>query len=451
MLRLVLARLLAPDAFGLVAMAVVLTGLCSQLADLGLGPALVQRSDLTDRHKSTAFWASLGLGASLAGLFAWGAPLAGLLYSDPAVVPVVRALGLSLLLSAPESVYRYLFEREMSFKVVGLRRIAGILVGGAVGITLALRGAGAWALVAENIVRTATGSALLMASSRWRPSFVFSRTALAELWSFSRSIVGTRIVNFFNRNLDNLLIGRVLGASALGFYSVAYQGVLFPLQQVARPIANVSFPAFASIQDDLERCRAAYLGALRMSLLLSTPLPLGALLVSPLAIPLVLGEQWAPAAPPFQILSGVALVQASMSLSPPMFNALGRADLSFRWTLVALSANAIGIVIGLQWGIVGVSIGYLAAVATTAPIQFTMLRWLIRLRLPALLGVLGPMVVADVLSAAAPWLILRQESIAPWPRLLLATATLIVGYLLFTWWLAPQAWALIRRSARSVA
>lgn len=445
-----LARLLAPSHFGLVAMAVVFTAFCGQLTDLGLGPALVQRSKLTEEDKSTAFWAAGAIALGLTALFLLGAPLVAAFYGNERVTPIVRALGLGFVLGFPESIYRYLFERELRFRLIGSRRLVGVALGGAIGIWLALRGAGVWALVAEQLVRNAAGSVLYMTASRWRPSLVVSWPRLLEMWSYSRSIVGTRLVNFLNRNLDNLLIGRFLGSAALGFYSVAYQGVLMPLQQVARPIASVGFPTFASIQDDLARCRRVYLSALRVSLLVATPVPLLALFLSPTAIPWLLGDKWLPAAPPFQILSAVALVQIGMSLSPPLFNALGRADLSLKWTLVALVANSIGIVVGLQWGITGVAWGYLAAVVVTSPVQFWMAMRLISLPARELGRVFGRMALALAATAVAPAVLLWSTDLSPVAELLTGATAILVGFVFFTWLLAKESWALVRRSAGSI-
>ncbi len=449
-LRLILARLLAPSHFGLVAMAVVFTAFCSQLADLGLGPGLVQRAELSEGHKSTAFWAAGAIAVGLSALFYVGAPLAGAFYNSSEVVPVVRVLGLGFILGFPENIYRYLYERELSFRLIGMRRLVGVALGGAVGIALALRGAGVWALVAEQLVRSAAGSVLYMSFSDWQPRRSASWRKLVEMWGYSRSIVGTRLVNFLNRNLDNLLIGRFLGSASLGFYAVAYQGVLMPLQQVARPIASVGFPAFASIQDDLARCRRVYLSALRVSLLVATPLPLLALFLSPTAIPLLLGDQWQPAVVPFQILSAVALVQIGMSLSPPLFNALGRADLSLKWTLVALAANSVGIVIGLRWGIDGVAWGYLAAVVATSPIQFVMATRLIALPARELIGVFGRMALAVVASAAAPAVLLWTTDLSPLPELVAGAVSILIGFAIFTRLLASESWALLRRSTGSI-
>jgi PST family polysaccharide transporter len=452
LIRLVLARLLVPDDFGLVAMAAVFISFSSQLVDLGLGPALVQRVELTDVHKSTAFWTSAVVGIALALLFVLGAPLVGDFYRSESVVPVVRALGLSFLLSVPESVYRHLFQRELSFRLIGTRRLVGVVTGGTVGIALALGGFGVWALVAEQLVRSAAGSVLYMARSPWRPQLTLSRVALSELWSYSRSIVGTRLVNFFNRNLDSLLIGRFLGATQLGLYNLAYQGVLLPLQQVARPIANVGFPTFASIQDDLPRCRHAYLSALRVSLLLAAPLPLLALFLASAGIPLLLGESWAPAVLPLQILSLVALIQIGMSLSPPLFNGLGRADLSLKWTLVALAANTVGIVAGLPWGINGVALGYLAAVAVSSPVQLIMVMNLIDLPFSELGRLFARMLSILVATSVAPGLFLYlAPDMSEWLVLAIGGGLISAGYLLFSILWAGDAWALLRRSAASVA
>ncbi len=450
-LRLVLARLLAPEDFGLVAMAMFFTAFSSHLTDLGLGPALVQRSRLSEEHKSTAFWSSGAISVLLLALLAAGAPAIGVFYGAPGVVPVVRALALGFVLGFPEGVYRNLLGRELSFRLIGLRRLLGVALGGGVGIALALRGAGVWALVAEYLVRSASGSLLYMSSSGWLPKLRFSTPALGEMWRYGRSIVGSRLVNFFNRNLDNLLIGRYLGAVPLGLYSVAYQGVLMPVLQIAQPIASVGFPAFASIQDDIPRLRRAYLSVLSVSLLVATPAPVLAIFLSPEGLPLLLGEQWRPAVLPLQILSVVAFIQIAMSLSPPLFNALGRSDLSFKWTLIALVANTAGIVAGLRWGIVGVAIGYLTAVALTCPIQFAMAGRLIGLPLGVVGRLLGRMLLAIAATSIAPAALMWRIEMAPSIELAALGTAVIAGYLAFTRLLAADSWALLRRSTGSLS
>ena len=236
--RLVLARLLVPDDFGLVAMAMVFLSLTPLVADLGVGQALAQRQDLAEGHRSTAFWLTSALGGGLFFLFAAAAPLFGAFYGEPAVVPIIRVLAVSFLLAAPESVYSALLIREMRFGLLGARRIAATLSGGAAGIAAAVGGLGVWALVIHSLVTAAAGSALLAWRSPWRPRWEFSRKAARELWGFGRWVTGSRLLNHLNRNADNLLIGRFLGAAALGLYSFSYQAVLLPLLVVARPVRS---------------------------------------------------------------------------------------------------------------------------------------------------------------------------------------------------------------------
>lgn len=385
-IRLILARLLVPADFGLVAMAMVFLSLTPLVTDLGVGNALTQRQELTEAHRSTAFWLTLAVALVLFIAFVVTAPWVGLFFREPMVVPIVRVLALSFLLGAPESIYAALLRRRFRFKILGLRRIVATAIGGACGIAAALWGLGVWALVLHTLVSTILGSALLAWQARWLPRLTFSRQAARELWGFGRWVTGSRLLNHANRTADNLLVGRFLGSTALGLYSFSYQAVLLPLTYVARPIASVSFPSFAVMQDDPPRCARAFLRTLELITVIAWPLAALGAFASPAVIPQVVGPEWNDAIPVFRLLSGVAALHAFMNLAAPLFDGLGHPGWGFRWTLLVLSLNLTGFVVGLSWGVTGVAAGLLAATILQMPCQWWILQSLLPLSFRQLSG-----------------------------------------------------------------
>lgn len=386
-IRLLLARLLAPRAFGVMAMAVSFLAFAELVLDLGLGAALVHRRHLTEEHRSTAFWAAAAVGLALAALTYLGAPWLAAFYRDPEVTPVLRVLALSFVLAFPQASYRGLAQRSMRFGTLAAANLGGLAAGGSLAIVVAIAGGGVWALVTDHLAKALTGSLLLMGLVGRLPRLLFSGEAFGQLWRYGLPVLGSQVVNFFGRFLDNILVGRYLGAPALGLYSLGYQAVVLPLQYVGRPLAAVTFPAFAALRDDPERVRRAYLAALRVVVLTSWPLAAAALFLAGELVPWLLGSRWLAAAEPLRLLAGVALLQAPMSLSPALFRGLGRPGIPLQLSLVLLLLAGTGFVVGLRWGVTGVAAGYLVAMAVFTPLHFAVLRRLLGLAPGELSGV----------------------------------------------------------------
>jgi PST family polysaccharide transporter len=450
-LRIILARLLAPEDFGLVAMVVVFLSFAENILDLGFGAALVQRRELTHDHRTTVFWCVALASCCAALLFVVGAPAVGKFYGSEEVVPIVRVLGISLVLGFPDAVYRATFQRDMDFRTLGVRRIASTLIGGLGGIGAAVGGLGVWALVVDRLLRVSSASMWMILKASWRPGGKISWLAVTQLWRYSRSLVGARLVNYFNRNLDNLLVGKFLGAQSLGIYSFAYQGVAGPLQYLARPLANVAFPAFAKVQRDKAVARRAYLETLSGLAVVCIPVVGVLCFFSPWIIPWVLGAKWMRIVIPFQLLCVVASIQVMMSLSPPLFNGLGRPDLSFKWTLIALGLNAVGFITGLQWGVTGVAAGYTVAVVASTPAHFLLVARLLDTG-PRSISSILVRILAVFLVAGLGLLATDQLSLGG-RRIIKKIVPLIIGVAAsvgLSAVLIPNGWKLILRSVRSI-
>jgi O-antigen/teichoic acid export membrane protein len=360
---LTLARLLTPDDYGLAAMALAASALVLVFSDLALGAALVQRKTLDEEQRSTVFWTGLAAGVffTLLGL-ALAGPVAAF-YGDPRAKGLFAALSLSFVLTSLGTTQRALLTREMNFRKLELRIMLGSLFGGIVGVAAAAAGAGAWAIILQQLVIAVTSTMLLWVVSPWRPRFTFSFATLKELGGFSGYVFGTRLVYALHENSLSVLIGRYLGAASLGAFSIAYTIVLLPLSRVAIPVGEVLFPAFSRMQDDTKRMAEFWIRAVQVLTALCAPALIGLVVVAPDFVDVVLGERWHDATPVIQILAWVGLVQSIQSWNGGILMGLGRARTLFFCTASFLVVYLSAFAFGLQWGIVGVAASY--AVAST--------------------------------------------------------------------------------------
>lgn len=359
--QLILARLLVPDDFGLLGMALVFVGIGQLLADFGIGSAIVQSRELGPKVLSTCFWLNLAVGAALMLLVLACAPLIAGFYARPDLLPLVAVLSLNLLLSAMQTVPTGLLYRDMRFADLARAQVLGTLVAAVVAIGLAWGGAGAWALIVQPLAGTTVMLLVAWRATGWWPRLEYSYAEARPLMRFSMALLGTNLVGYANRNVDGLLIGRFLGAGPLGVYSMAIQIMLFPLQQVSGVIVRVLFPTLAQIQDDVPRLRAAYLKAVATIVFVTFPLMGGLFALADDFVRVVFGPGWAGMAPILKVLSWVGMMQSVGTTMGVIYLAVGRTDIALRVTLVVAPILIAGMAAGLPWGIHGVAIGYALA------------------------------------------------------------------------------------------
>ncbi len=362
---IVLARLLSPEVFGLVAMITVITGFAHVFADLGFGAALIQKEDLRPEHLSSVFWLNVACGGLLSVLFMLGAPLIGAFYEEPLLVPLTVALATTFFISSLGIVQRTIFTRAIDFRVLSMAEVGAVALSGAVAIGMAYNGWGVWSLAAQQIINAAALTGLLWVLSPWRPRLAFRWAAVRDLLGFSANLLGEQTLNYWVRNLDDLLIGRVIGSASLGVYNRAYAIMLFPLQNVSRVIARVMFPSLSTIQQDKPRVKDVFLKMTRTIALLSFPLMCGLLATTEAFVLAVFGPQWSAMIPILRVLCVVGLAQSIVTLVGSLFLSQGRADLQFRLGLFTKPLLVTGIVVGLQRGVLGVAVGYALAVGVS--------------------------------------------------------------------------------------
>jgi O-antigen/teichoic acid export membrane protein len=387
---LVLARLLAPSAFGLLGMAMVLTAAMYSFKDLGTAAALIQRQELNGQLASTLFWTNVLIGVAGAGLMLGVAPLVAKLYREPQVAHVFAALSVSFLVNSLGVVQRAVLARAMLFRRISVIQLFSSAASAAVGIALAIEGAGVWSLVAAVISETTTAVVLYWLASPWRPLWHLSFDDLRSVTPFSANLTAANLASYFMRNMDNALIGRFLGASALGYYALAYGLMMYPLYNVTWNLGTVLFPALSRIQEEDARFRQAYLRALSVIATITFPLMLGLLATADLLVSTCFGAKWAPMAPIVRVLAPVGMLQSISCTTGMIFTAKGRTDIQFRWALVEVSVILPAFVIGLRWGTIGVASGYAVAEFLLCYPLFTIVGRIIDLRVAELARTLWP-------------------------------------------------------------
>lgn len=357
---IVLARLLVPADFGLVSMAMVFVGFVFVFADLGTAAAVIQREDLSEALLSSVFWANVAVGLLASVTLFTASPLLAAFYEEQKVVPILQVLSVSFLVTGLGISHRALLERGLAFgKLARLEVVAG-LSGSVAGIGAALLGLGAWSIVCQTLVVTTATTLLLWAVSPWRPALRFDWGELKSVAGYSLNLTGFNGFNYLIRNVDYLLIGRYLGAQDLGYYTLAYRLLLYPVQNVASVISRVMFPAFSRMQDD-ERFRRAYLRVVGVIAMITFPMMLG---LWALAGPFVLalfGPHWRPVVILLMILVPVGMFQSVGTTVGVIYTAKGRTDWMLRWSLLAGLVVMAAFLVGLRWGTVGVAAAYTAA------------------------------------------------------------------------------------------
>ena len=359
---ILLTRLLSPTAFGLVGAALVVVGFSLNFSQLGLGPALVQRPALEPRHIATAFLASVALGV-LVGALVWVmAPQIAQFFRMDGLASVVRWLSLVFPITGVASVADNLLQREMRFRLLANRDVVAYGIGyGAVGILLALLGAGVWALVAAQLTQVTIRSAILLrvgppllpARPTWR-SFV-------ELMEYGAGQSAARFGVIVANQADNLVAGRWLGAAALGLYSRAYQLMSVPTSLLGDVLDKVLFPTMARVQNDRPRLASAYLQGVACVGLVTLPTGVVAAVLAPELVTVAFGSRWQALVPAFQVLILGMMFRMSSRMSESLARATGRVYRRAwrQWLYAALVF--LGAMVGQRWGITGVALGVLGA------------------------------------------------------------------------------------------
>jgi O-antigen/teichoic acid export membrane protein len=354
----VLARLLTPADFGLVAMVAAFTGFVSLFKDLGLSMATVQRVEITHEQVSTLFWINVVLSVVLMGVAAVLAPAVAWFYAEPKLIWIMLAVASTFVFGGLSAQHTALLRRQMRFTALAIIEIGSMVAGIAVAVVMACRGFAYWSLVAMGATTAATTMLLCWLFSGWQPAWPRRGTGVMPMVKFGGNVTSFNVLNYFARNLDNIIIGRFLGPLALGLYSKAYGLLLLPLQQVNAPVASVVIPALSRLQSDSRRYRHCYLTAVKSIAWVTGPLIVVLAIYSQEIVSLVLGKQWESASGLFKVLALGSLLQPISATVGWLFVSLGRTRELMTYGSLAVPALACSFCIGLLWGTMGVAVCY---------------------------------------------------------------------------------------------
>ena len=417
---IVLARLLDPSIFGLIAMAMPIIGLAFIFSEAGLSAATIQAKTISRHQISTLFWCNVAAGGVLTALLLLASPLFGMFYGTAEVVPVAAALSASVLISALGVQHQAMLRRELRLGSIAIQHIAGQLLGTLIGIASAVAGAGVWALVIMQLVNTSTQVLLAWHQSPFVPGRPSWDDDTKPLVGFGTKLASSNILYYSARHADNVMIGAYWGSSALGLYSKAYGLLLFPLQQFLRPLSLVAIPALSRLQDDHVRYTRAYGQMLRLVMLAAVPAGLFLILLPDAIVSVVLGPGWEGAIPIVAWLGLFAVVQPISQTSSWLFVSQGRAGDQLRWSIFSTGLTLVAFAAALPFGVVAMAASY--SIAGTL-IGLPTVLWLMTRR--------GPVRMRDLAApaglgaanggAVAAAILLIRELEAP-PLLLLVAA-----------------------------
>lgn len=399
----ILARILSPADYGLMAMVMFLVGFAQAYADMGLSNAIVYRQDATPEELSSLYWANiLASWIVFAGVLSL-MPFAVLLYDAPQLYIYVPLAASVFLFTPFGQQFQTLLQKELHFQTLAMVEIGAAATSLFVAYIFAAHGFGVVALIFGQLsaATITTLSFVIIGWSRWRPAFHFRWRDLDGYLSFGLYQMGERSLNFIASRTDQILIASILGHAALGYYSVAWNLVIQPVSKINPILTRVSFPLFARVQSENERLKRGYTMLLWIVAIVNAPILLGCAATAERLVPLLLGEKWMAAVPLVQILAIAGLLRCIGNPVGSLLLAMGRADLGFKWDLLAFLFQIPGVCLGAYVaGVYGValSVAFLAGISIPG-MYFLIVRTLLGPCLPDfVMSVLPGVVLATAMA-----------------------------------------------------
>lgn len=447
----ILSRLLGPSDFGMMALATVVTSLAGLLRDMGTGPAIVRARELSASMVNAVFWLNLAMGATvgvsvvalavpIATLFD-AAPLAHLLYGLSVTFPVM-SLG---------AAHQAVLERDSHFHVTSRVDVVSYVCGMGTAIVAAYYGLGAASLVLQAIVQACLSSLQMFAASPWRPTWSLDAAEIRRIFGFSSNLTLSNLVTYLNRNTDSMIVGKVLGAAALGPYSLAFRIMLYPLQNVALVASKALFPVLSEQQDDGMKLGETWLRSTSVVALIAATLLSGLIALRVPFVDAALGSKWREVADLLLWLAPVGFVQSVLSTAPAVYMVKGRTDVLLKLNILMAVVHIVCWLIGVRWGLTGVATSYLVATLLSAPVYLAVTAVLIGLPFGRLARVLGGRLLLGVGVFAVTSVtshVIAPLSLSPVLHLLIAGAC---GASYCVWHVGrfdPEQMRILRRASR---
>ena len=353
--NLVLARILLPEDYGMVAMINVVIVILQVFVDSGLGNALIQKPGADDLDFSTVFFFNMGMCTLIYALLCMAAPWIAEFYKNPAMTPVIRVVGLTLVVSGVKNVQQAYVSRNLLFKTFFFATLGGTLFSAVVGIFLACQGAGVWALAAQHLTNLCMDTVILWIMVKWRPKLLFSWQRFRALFSFGWKLLASSLLETVYNNLQNLIIGKKYTSADLAYYQRGDQFPSLLVTNINTSIGSVLFPAMAREQDDRESLRAHVRRAISVSSYLLWPLMVGLAVCAEPLVRLLLTDKWLPAVPYMQIACFVYGLMPIHTTNLQAITAMGRSDWYLRLEIIKKTVGLTVLLIAMHFGVLAIA------------------------------------------------------------------------------------------------
>lgn len=411
-----LARLLVPEDFGLLAMVTALTVFAERFKDLGLGDATVQAKEINHDQVSNLFWINLSICIGIALFFACLAKGIAWFYDEPRLTSVTLVLASTFFFSGLVIQHQALLRRQLRFDILAFIQLASAILSVAVASVLAYRGFGYWSLVIREFVRALLVVIGTWVFCPWRPGLPKPKVGLKQLLFFGRDVTGFNLIYFFSRSLDKILIGKLNGPVWVGLYTNAYQLVALPISQIQHPVKTVALPALGALQANPLQFKAYYEKMLHLLTFFSMPVVAFTAVFADAVVTILLGEKWSKVIPIFQVLALGAYIEPVVNAVGPAMVAAGRTKEYFHLGLLNSLLSLLALLIGSFWGVMGIASSYSISVYISLIVSLLYGLRKTPVRIKPLLGILAANSFCTLVSAfvlvcgryAAGWNLLPQ-------------------------------------------
>lgn len=432
--KLILAKLLLPEDYGIIGMAAVFIGFTEVISELGMVSALIQRpkQDLHPIHYSTAFWINVGIALLGYGLIVvLVSPLAARFYEEPILQSIMPLLAIPVVFNTLYAIPKAKLSKNMRFKPQAITEISAALMGGIIACILAFRGWGVWALVWNGVIVSLVSSILYYIQVRWHPTFTFSKYAFKDLFGFGSKVMVERIFHYFTLNIDYLLIGKLIGGAALGAYTLGFILTNTLMKQITNVVNKVMFPAYSSMQNSIKAIARYYLQISKVNQLVVFPCMLVLIVLAKPIIWIFFGQQWALAIVPLQILALGVVLNGLSGNATIVMRSVGRSDLSMKLSIgCTLFSTIPAVTIGaLSYGINGAAFGLLLDRLFRFFWYQRVVHKLIGVHYSAVLKLAWKPLIACIVIGASIVLVHQLHSVSYWVQLIVGGVMISTGYL----------------------
>jgi len=348
---IILARLLAPEDFGLIAMLTVFIALAEVFVDSGLSSALIQKRQVTVQDESTMFYVNIAIALAAYGLLWLVAPHIAGFYRQPALQGLLRVLSLVIIIRSFAIIQTTFLRKRLDFRSLFFRGLLSFPVSGAVGITMAYRGCGVWSLVAQQLVCASLNVACYWIRGRWRPRLIFSMGSFKALTGFGSRQLAAGLLDTLFQNIYHVVIGRLFSAVALGYYARAVSLERLAVNNLSTVASRVVFPLFCKVHHDVERLRAVASKTLAMLAMIMFPVMVGLIVVATPLISVVLSPKWLPSVPYFRLLCIVGMLYPLHVVNVNLLRARGEMGAFLKLEFLKKGLTVAAILVTWRWGI----------------------------------------------------------------------------------------------------